>query len=119
MHAVAETASRSTVDWRTVHQAVHAADTREQWDPSAPAMNLKHAELLRHIVGNPFRPYPAPPHWPAAVTDLAAALYNGSDCTFALHDALLEAGHAELAEHFREREHPKGCWAMDVILGKA
>jgi hypothetical protein len=35
-----------------------------------------------------------------------------------LHDALLEAGHAELAEAFREPMHPKGCWALDLILGK-
>jgi hypothetical protein len=28
-------------------------------------------------------------------------------------------GHAELAEHFRqERWHPKGCWAVDLILAK-
>jgi hypothetical protein len=38
-----------------------------------------------------------------------AVAYDGQDCAFALHDALLEAGHAELAEHFREgKSHPKG-----------
>jgi hypothetical protein len=74
--------------------------------------------LLRHIIGNHFRPYPAPDHWPSTVVQLAHALYNGQDCTFALHDALLEAGHAELAEHFKERWHPKGCWVVDLILGK-
>jgi hypothetical protein len=32
------------------------------------------------------------------------------------HDALLEAGHAELAQHFRsEQWHPKGCFAMAAI----
>jgi hypothetical protein len=37
----------------------------------------------------------------------------------ALHDALLEEGHAELADHFRqEAVHPKCCWALDLILGK-
>lgn len=41
-----------------------------------------------------------------------------ADCHYALADALMEAGHIELAEHFREPVHPKGCWAMDVILGK-
>jgi hypothetical protein len=77
------------------------------------------ADLVRHIVGNPFRPCPAPPSWPSTVVQLADSLYAGQDCAFALHDALLEAGHAELAEHFREeKSHPKGCWAMDVILGK-
>jgi len=77
------------------------------------------AQFLRHIMGNPFRPYPAPPSWPSTVVQLAESLYAGQDCAFALHDALLEAGHAELAEHFREeKSHPKGCWVVDLILGK-
>lgn len=77
------------------------------------------AVLLRHIIGNPFRPYPAPDHWPSSVIQLANALYNGEDCGFALQDALLEAGHSALADHFRqEQSHPKGCWAVDLILGK-
>jgi hypothetical protein len=45
--------------------------------------------------------------------------YNGADATFALHDALLEAGHPDLAEHFQaEQWHPKGCWVVDLLLGK-
>jgi hypothetical protein len=85
-----------------------------------PAMLNELAGLFRHIFGNPFRPYPAPPSWPSAVVQLAESLYGGQDWAFALHDALLEAGHAELAEHFRrEPWHPKGCFAMDAILGKS
>jgi len=77
------------------------------------------AMLLRHIMGNPFRPHLAPSHLPSTVVQLAAALYNGEDCGFALHDALMEAGQAELAEHFRQEQvHPKGCWVLDLILGK-
>jgi hypothetical protein len=50
---------------------------------------------------------------------LAQTLYDGTDCAFALHDALLESGHSALAEHFqKEHGHPKGCWAVDLILGK-
>jgi len=79
----------------------------------------KWAVILRHIVGNPFRPYPAPDHWPSTVTQLADALYSGQDCGFALHDALLDAGQADLAEHFsQETTHPKGCWVLDLVLGK-
>jgi hypothetical protein len=78
------------------------------------------AEILREIIGNPFRPYPAPPAWPTAVIKLAEALYAGGDCSFALHDALLEAGHPKLGEHFQpEQGHPKGCWVVDLLLGKA
>ena len=49
---------------------------------------------------------------------LAEALYGREPCHFALHDALLEADESELAQHFREPEHPKGCWALDAILCK-
>ena len=49
----------------------------------------------------------------------SSPLYDGQDRAFALHDALLEAGHAELAEHFRQETwHPKGCWVVDLILGR-
>jgi len=73
--------------------------------------------LLRHVVGNPFRPFPTPVSWPATVVALAAAVYNGADAGFALHDALLESGYPELAEHFAQEEcHPKGCWLIDALL---
>lgn len=76
-------------------------------------------DLLRHFIGNPFCSCPQLTQWPLIVFELAEALYDGEDCAFALHDALLEAGHAELAQHFRdEKWHPKGCWALDLILGK-
>jgi len=79
----------------------------------------RHSDVIRHILGNPFRPYPAPASWPPLVVDLAQQLYDGADVRLVLHDALLDAGHAELAEHFRAEEwHPKGCWATDVILGR-
>jgi len=76
-------------------------------------------EYMRHFLGNPFRPYPAPPSWPSLIVDLAQQLYDGADVRLVLHDALLDAGHQELAEHFaNEDRHPKGCWAMDAILGR-
>ncbi len=78
------------------------------------------AMLLRHIIGNNFRPFPAPSPLPTTIIQLAESLYAGTDCAFALHDALLEAGQAELAEHFaREQWHPKGCWAVDLLFGKS
>jgi len=46
-------------------------------------------------------------------------MYAGEDCSFALHDALLEAGRPELAEHFaKELWHPKGCSVVDLLLRK-
>lgn len=75
--------------------------------------------LLRHLIGDPFRACQAAASWPSQVIHLASAVYEGQDCSFALHDALLEAGHPELAKHFTdEQSHPKGCFAVDLILGK-
>lgn len=75
--------------------------------------------LLRHVIGNPYRPSPSATYWPSTVVQLANALYEGEDCDFALHDALLDAGHPNLADHFhQEQQHPKGCWAVDLLLDK-
>lgn len=83
-----------------------------------PAELEAQAELVRHIIGNPFRRVALPSAWPAAVVPLAEEMYAGVDCGFALHDALLDAGLTSLADHFRQPEHPKGCWLLDQILGK-
>lgn len=73
--------------------------------------------LLREFV-NPFIHHPGR-FGSSCVIQVATSLYAGDPCHFALHDALLDAGHAELAEHFREPYHPKGCWALDLLLGKS
>lgn len=88
-------------------------------DVAAARMGEALRAVGRHVLGNPFRPYPAPRSWPADAGRLAEALYAGGDVAFALADALLEAGHAELAEHFRGAAwHPKGCWVVDVITAR-
>lgn len=86
----------------------------------SPEKQVEQMTLLRHILGNPFRASPTLPDWPQTVVRLAEALYNGEDCGFAIHDALLDAGHPKLADHFRQEDrHPKGCWPLDLILGKS
>lgn len=78
--------------------------------------SVRQATILRHLFGNPFRPYPPPAHWPTDVVQLGEAVYGGADASFALADALLETGHPDLAEHFRsEQAHPKGCWVLDMV----
>lgn len=101
------------VSWSTAWAAADGA-SRE----SANAQFSGQADLLREIVGNPFRQTAVPLEWPVTVVRLAEALYQGADCDFALHDALLEAGCVELAEHFSGIEHPRGCWALDLVLAK-
>src|SRR5262245_35898085 len=58
-----------------------------QYSIPAPGSMLRVApadlcRLLRHIVGNPFRPYPAPAGWPLVVIELAEAVYAGTECAF-------------------------------------
>jgi hypothetical protein len=87
-------------------------------DAAAKEEQKEHAELLREIIGNPFQAAAPAPAFSPVLVQLAEALYAGADGAFALHDALIEEGHVELAEHFRRPGHPKGCWALDVVLGR-
>jgi hypothetical protein len=86
---------------------------------AATKNNAEKCPWLRHLIGNPFRPPVLPAYLSLAVVQLAGAVYRGHDCGFALHDALLENGQTEIADHFRrEKWHPKGCWALDLLLHK-
>jgi hypothetical protein len=76
------------------------------------------AALLREIVGNPFRTPTLPKDRPPLVASLARAFYGGKDCRLALAEALKDGGWTELAEHFQQPSHPRGCWALDHILGQ-
>jgi len=90
------------------------------WQRAYERERTAQARLLGHIFGSPFRSLAFPAHWSSTVVRLAESLYAGEACAFALHDALLEEGHAELAEHFQQEEcHPKGCFALDLILGRS
>lgn len=99
-----------------------AGGIQQDWFTREPSQverwRHQQADLLRHIVGNPFHPIGPTPVCSPVIGQLATALYDGAACEFALHDALLETGHADLAAHFAQPDHPKGCWALDAILGK-
>jgi hypothetical protein len=87
------------------------------------------AELLKDITGNPFHPplllLPDVVAWnDRTVPKIAAGIY--AEYAFErmpiLHDALLDAGCADeaLLTHCRNPEgHVRGCWALDLILGKS
>lgn len=83
------------------------------------AERLAQVDLLRHIFGNPYRPLSFPTAAPPTILGLAEAQYRGDNVAFALSDALCERGFGEYAEHFRQRDHPKGCAWLDAILGKS
>jgi hypothetical protein len=92
------------------------------------------AELLRDIFGNPFRPASLDPAWltwsTGTVPKIAQAAYDERELPSGhldtarlaiLADALEEAGCdlPDLLGHLRgPGPHVRGCWAVDLLLGK-
>ncbi len=80
--------------------------------------------IVRDIFGNPFRPVTIDPRWlTATVIDLADAIYadRAFDRMPILADALMDAGcdSEEIIAHCRgDAPHVRGCWAVDLVLGK-
>jgi hypothetical protein len=84
--------------------------------------------LLREIVGNPFRAVTINPVWLAwndgTVRKIAQSIYaeRAFDRLPVLADALEDAGcdDADLLAHCRvEGPHVRGCWVVDLLLGKS
>jgi hypothetical protein len=82
------------------------------------------AHLLREVLGNPFRSVTLNPAWRTSnVTALAQAIYDDRafDRLPILADALEDAGcdNADILNHCRQPgEHVRGCWVVDLLLGK-
>jgi hypothetical protein len=85
------------------------------------------ASLLRCIFGNPFRPSASDPSWLAwrdgTIPKLAQPIYEerAFDRLPILADALEDAGcdNKDLLNHCRSGgEHVRGCWVVDLLLGK-
>jgi hypothetical protein len=119
--------AREVVDWLT------GADRVVKLDPDAlrhcpipvGAVLRRSALLLRDIVGNPFRSVAADPSWlTATVVTLARQMYEGRSFSLMpiLADALQDAGCGDEAvlSHCRGNgPHIRGCWVVDLVLGKA
>ena len=84
--------------------------------------------FIRDIVGNPFRPVAVSPTCLAwndgTVRKIAQAIYDDRafDRLPILADALEDAGcdDADILAHCRSGgEHVRGCWVVDLLLGKS
>ncbi len=110
------------------HAARAAADLQGQkCVPDAPATIAEHREqtaLVRCLFGSPFRPRPVCAAWlTSKVRALADGIYmeRAFDRMPLLADALEASGctNAEVIEHCRSgRQHARGCWVVDLLLGK-
>jgi hypothetical protein len=80
--------------------------------------------VFREIIGNPFRRVTLDPSWrTSTVLALAESIYadRAFDRLPILADALQDAGceNADLLDHCRgPGPHVRGCWAVDLVLGK-
>jgi hypothetical protein len=92
---------------------------------------LEQCRVVRCIFGNPFRPVCIEPAWlTPTVTALATAAYEerilpsgelDPPRLTVLADALEEAGctDAALLDHLRgPAPHVRGCWPLDLVLGR-
>ena len=93
--------------------------------PHHPA-NRPDADRLRDIFGNPFRPVTFSPEWRTdTAVALARQMYESRDFSAMpiLADALQDAGcdSDDILAHCRDPKqvHVRGCWVVDLVLGKS
>lgn len=104
----------------------HTAAVCRRYDRSDADGRDRRNRFIREVFGNPFRPVTPDPGWVTpTVRGLAWGAYQTGrfDTLPVLADALEEAGCEvrPLLDHLRDPSatHVRGCWAVDVILGKS
>ena len=95
-------------------------------DPLVVDHGVPAAQLVRDIFGNPFRPVSFSPGWRTdTAMSLARQMYESRDFSLMpiLADALQDAGceDEDILAHCRDPQgtHVRGCWVVDLVLGKA
>jgi hypothetical protein len=108
------------------HSTAPGEDEAQIVAEAAAAESRAQCDLVRHVVGNPFRPVDVHPDWlrrnGGAAAKIARVIHDQrrfEDLPY-LADALLDAGCAdeEILGHCRApaEEHPRGCWLLDALL---
>jgi hypothetical protein len=81
-------------------------------------------DYVRELFGNPFRPVTFSPEWRTdTAVSLARQMYEARDFSAMpiLADALQDAGcdNDDILDHCRGTDpHVRGCWVVDLVLGK-
>ena len=108
---------------RTARYASHAIELESGSDAVGRERQLQ-SSLLRCIFGNPFRPVTFSPTWrTSTAVALASQMYESREFSAMpiLADALQDAGcdSADVLDHCRgDGPHVRGCWVVDLVLGK-
>jgi hypothetical protein len=106
-----------------VHKTAGIGWARE-WEFDKLAEHRHQTDILRDVFGNPFRPVVFDPVWRTdTAVALAQQMYEARDFSAMpiLADALQDTGcdSAEILDHCRgPGPHVRGCWAVDLVLGK-
>jgi hypothetical protein len=100
---------------------------REREESSYRSERKAQSSALRDLIGNPFCPLTVDPTWLAwnngAIPMLARTIYDDRafDRLPLLADGLVAAGctNEDILAHGRSGgEHVRGCWVVDLVLGK-
>ena len=98
--------------------------THHEWASNYEIQNPAQSALIRDIFGNPFRPVAFAPAWrTSTAVALAAQMYESREFSAMpiLADALQDAGcdSDDVLNHCRsDGPHVRGCWVVDLVLGK-
>ena len=132
--AYRETTFRKRKNWPQMHFEAMVHNALAPDDELAP-LNALHrvsnprartfqTALLREMFGNPFRPVAFSHSWRTdTALSLARQMYESRDFSAMpiLADALQDAGcdNEAILNHCRQPgEHVRGCWVVDLVLGK-
>ncbi|WP_246522921.1 hypothetical protein [Gemmata palustris] len=108
----------------TLNRETGAREKRPDAPERMAREEARQAELLRDVIGNPFRAVTVDPSW---LTSTVVALAEGAyrDRAFdrlpILADALQDAGcdNDDVLTHCRHPgEHVRGCWVVDLLTGR-
>ena len=111
--------------WQCVHAASFSvANGASEAIPLLRSRPVQNA-ILRDLFGNPFRPVGFLPSWrTSAAVGVARSMYEARDFAAMpiLADALQDAGceDSTILSHCRgDGPHVRGCWVVDLVLGKS
>ena len=119
-------AAASTNAATAIHFSLNVAGcvSLQGWERGVAQEQAEQCVLLRDVFGNPFRGVGLESEWRTSdVLALAVGIYDeyAFDRMPILADALQDAGcdNADILDHCRgPGQHVRGCWVVDLILGK-